>query len=60
MPLNSVKSLVERRHECMAQLAKKELIAELRGQKELVIKWDLEHKRCAKEVVEMLELKKGS
>ncbi|MED1436913.1 MULTISPECIES: hypothetical protein [Bacillus cereus group] len=45
---------IERRKECMAHCSFKELIADLRGQKELVIKWDMEHKRCGKEVLEVL------
>lgn len=45
---------IERRQACMAHCSFKELIADLRGQKELVIKWDMEHKRCANEVLEVL------
>ncbi|WP_176524408.1 hypothetical protein [Bacillus sp. AFS014408] len=48
---------IERRQECMAHCSFRELIAELRGQKELMIKWDTEHKRCAKEVLEVLMIK---
>lgn len=47
---------IEKRHECMAQYSFKELIAELRGNKQEVIRWDKEHKRCGKEVLEVLML----
>jgi len=47
---------IEKRHDCMAQYSFKELIAELRGNKKEMIRWDTEHKRCAKEVLEVLML----
>lgn len=47
---------IEKRHECMVQYSFKELIAELRGNKEEMNRWDKEHKRCAKEVLEVLML----
>lgn len=46
---------IERRNECMAYLSRRELIAELRDQKDLVIKLDEDHKKCAKEMVAVMK-----
>ncbi|MEH6848601.1 hypothetical protein [Bacillus pseudomycoides] len=54
MKLTSCKQYIEKRHECMSQYARKELIAELRGDRHSMERWDEDHKRCAKEVLEVL------
>ncbi|MDC2867537.1 hypothetical protein [Bacillus sp. BP-3] len=48
------KQFIETRNECMSQYALKELIAELRGDRHGMARWHEEHRRCGKEVLEVL------
>ncbi|MBY0036472.1 hypothetical protein H7U08_07755 [Bacillus cereus] len=47
---------VEVLNEQMAQYARKELVAEVNGHNELAKRFDLKHKQCAKEMVELLQI----
>ncbi|MEC5308870.1 hypothetical protein [Bacillus thuringiensis] len=47
---------VEVLNEQMVQYARKELVAEVNGHNELAKRFDLKHKQCAKEMVELLQI----